>query len=150
MAERQLFCLVATFVVTELDFTWPSEQSLSSWITVYQPEEGLECDVSEFPLAKPWTPVLQHTSVLGLLSNRVCILEVQVMWRRALFTYQDYVITPIMLLLASSLEISMRTCVLCNCPDRTWGGDSTQEQRCGVSPLDTGPLQKPFSTLQLL
>lgn len=89
-------------------------------------------------------------SVLGLLSNHMSSVEVQVMWRRALFAYQDYVITPILLLLASSHEISMRTCVLSNYPGHAWGGDSTQEHRCEDSPSDTGSLQKPFSTLQLL
>lgn len=93
---------------------------------------------------KPWTLALQHTSVLGLHSNYMCNLEVRVMWRRALFTYQDYVITSIMLLLASSHEILMRTCVLYNCPDHAWGGDSTQEHRCGVS------LQGPCRSLSAL
>lgn len=89
---------------------------------------------------------IQYWAYLAIM----CSVKVQVMWRRALFTYQDYVITPILLLLASSHEISMRTCVLSNYPGHAWGGDSTQEHRCEDSPSDTGSLQKPFSTLQLL
>lgn len=85
MARRQLFCLTATFEVTEPDFVSPSEQTLSSQITVYQPEQGPEHDVkphSMFQLEKVQTPILQlmqHNThfILGLHSSYICILEVQ-------------------------------------------------------------------------
>lgn len=76
---------MATFEVTELDFVSPSEQSLSSRITVYQSEQGPEHDVKPhktFWLEKVQTPVLQlllHRThlIFGLCSSHICILEVQ-------------------------------------------------------------------------
>lgn len=82
MARRQLFCLMATFAVTELDFISPSEESLSSQITVYQLEQGPECDVNPYsmlPLEKPKLWCSSTCLTLAIHSNHICMLEVRMM-----------------------------------------------------------------------
>lgn len=89
MARRQPFCLMATFAVTELDFISPSEESLSSQITVYQLEQGPERDVNPYsmlPLEKPKLWCSSTCLTLAIHSNHICMLEVRMMWR-VMFTH---------------------------------------------------------------